>query len=200
METVFVPVWENGKIKVDVTVYDKTKETEDQITVYADWKNTKGDKGDSFESVTIKRDSAEEIEGGYHAVFEFSKEVTAAQIIGMDVVVQNKETLIPFNDLQLKQESSSKHYVQATWKSLAVVGKGSVVVDANEDSIGKEVEAVPLTIRTGNAKAEAKGKLLWDDEYLYAYVEVAEEYRTWEEEDISTNIVTFATERTPKIS
>lgn len=175
VETVFVPVWENGKIKVDVTVYDKEKEEGDQVTVYVDWENTKGEKGDSFENIIIKRGNAEEIEGGYHAVFEFSKEVTAAQIIGMDVVVQNKETLIPFNDLQLKQENSSKYYAQATLKPFAVVGKGSVVVDAKEDSIWKEVKAVPLTIRTGNAKAEAKGKLLWDDEYLYAYVEVADE-------------------------
>lgn len=171
-EVTFLPIWSGSTLKVQVTVKDATVDDADSITLYVDAANSKAD-STTPQKVTISRENANAVSGGYQAVL--SAEVAdpaVAKTIGFDIRVTNGNTMVSFNDLKNTQDTSSKYYAEAIYKPYALVGKGTAVVDGEKESVwtteGKEI---PLTINLGS-KVSATVTALWDEDYLYVFAEV----------------------------
>lgn len=161
----FVPLWDNDGISVKVTVTDADAQDTDSFTVFAD--------DGKIAAATVKRSEATEVENGYEKVvkIKLDRDALVANKVKLDVAVTNGDKTIAFGDTTLKQNESSKYYARTLVKPLLAVGKGSVTIDGDVDDAWKDAAEVALSINTG-AKAEAKAKLLWDEENLYVLANV----------------------------
>ena len=88
------------------------------------------------------------------------------------MVVTDGEKKAAFNDKKMSQEDSSRYFAVAMTKPYMTVSNGTIAIDGEEDALWGKVAAVPLTIVTGVPEASAAGKLLWDKDYLYLWMEV----------------------------
>ena len=167
----FQIVWEENQMKIKVTVKDETEDGSDGADLYLDW--TKGSDGTAKpEKMTIMRSDAQKIDGGYIAEFTVGRELKAADRFAFDVVVTDGEKKAAFNDKKMSQEDSSRYFAVAMTKPYMTVSNGTIAIDGEEDALWGKVAAVPLTIVTGVPEASAAGKLLWDKDYLYLWMEV----------------------------
>lgn len=167
----FIPVWTQDGLEIKVTVADDAADDNDGVTVYV-----AGDKlsGDGIRKVYAARSEGKEAAGGYEVILSLPLEAPAvAQKISIDVVVENDDTKLAYNDNSFNQETSSKGYAEAILKPFTVITKGTAVVDGEKDAVWDTAAFVPLTIRIG-AEADAAARLLWDDEYLYIYAEITD--------------------------
>lgn len=167
----FIPVWDADGLTVQVKVKDTTVNDADAVTVYVDPDNSASDI--TPHKVTVARTAAAAIAGGYQATVKVSmKGLKVAQQISLDVVVNNDGETGSFNDLTVKQESSSKYYAVATMKpGIEKIPYGTISVDADADAAWGNAVNIPLTINKGS-EASANAKVLWDDDNLYVYATV----------------------------
>ena len=167
----FIPVWAAEGLKVKVSVADSTRDEQDSITVYVDPQNT-GAEGAAVTKVTVKRSEGKETTDGYEAEAVIALDGAApGMTIGFDVVVQDKDVKAAFNDYTLSQDSGSKFYARAACRPYMKITKGTVTVDGEEDDAWKNADTIPLTVYSG-AKAQAGARLMWDEEYLYVFMQV----------------------------
>ena len=163
----FIPMWSENGIDVKVVIKDTTTGQDDFFTVYAD-------DGTGIKSVVVKREEATENENGYEAVVNVPVDFEAltANKVKFDIVVNDGDFLAVFNDTTFKHAQSSKFFAETVIKPLAVVKKGTPVIDGEfDDEAWKTADELPVAIKVG-AKASASAKILWDDEYLYVLADV----------------------------
>ena len=163
----FIPMWSENGIDVKVVIKDTTTGQDDFFTVYAD-------DGTGIKSVVVKREEATENENGYEAVVNVPVDFEAltANKVKFDIVVNDGDSLAAFNDTTFKHAQSSKFFAETVIKPLAVVKKGTPVIDGEfDDAAWKTADELPVAINVG-AKASASAKILWDDEYLYVLADV----------------------------
>ena len=123
------------------------------------------------EKMTIMRSDAQKIDGGYIAEFTVGRELKAADRFAFDVVVTDGEKKAAFNDKKMSQEDSSRYFAVAMTKPYMTVSNGTIAIDGEEDALWGEGRRGTLTIVTGVPEASAAGKLLWDKDYLYLWME-----------------------------
>ncbi|MCI9080277.1 MAG: hypothetical protein HFH68_15435, partial [Lachnospiraceae bacterium] len=169
-------LWNDGKLFVQVTVKDKTSDTDDKVTIYLDKENSKAENNNGIEKVTIKRSDATETADGYVAEKELGiAGKTANAKLGLDVVVYDAAagTSECWNDFQMKQDERSKYYGTLTLKPFMVITKGSAVIDGEIDSAWNGIAPHKLTVNS-NPSVSTTGTVqtMWDEDYLYVLVNV----------------------------
>lgn len=164
----FIPVWEaSAGMLLTINVVDKTEDESDEVSVYTviDGKITQQ---------SVMRKDAKATVAGYQA--ELSVPISDAAMQGgedvlFDVVITNGKDKLAFNDSTLSQDTDSKYYAIAQIRPYMMIQKGSATVDGDMDAAFEKASEIPLHMRLG-AKAESTVRLLWDEEYLYAFVTV----------------------------
>ena len=167
----FIPAWGKDGLTVQVDVKDSTVDTKDSVTVYVDPNNSASDT--TPVKVTVPRAKAIKTADGYKATVKVPmSDLKVAQIISMDVAVNNNGQIGNFNDLTGKQETTSKYYAVATMKpGVKKIPYGTVKIDAKEDAAWANAVNIPLTINLG-AEVTSNAKVLWDENSLYVYATV----------------------------
>ena len=167
----FIPAWGKDGLTVQVDVKDSTVDTKDSVTVYVDPNNSASDT--TPVKVTVPRAKAIKTADGYKATVKVPmSDLKVAQIISMDVAVNNNGQIGNFNDLTGKQETTSKYYAVATMKpGVEKIPYGTVKIDAKEDAAWANAVNIPLTINLG-AEVTSNAKVLWDENSLYVYATV----------------------------
>ena len=167
----FIPAWGKDGLTVQVDVKDSTVDTKDSVTVYVDPSNSASDT--TPVKVTVPRAKAIKTADGYKATVKVPmSDLKVAQIISMDVAVNNNGQIGNFNDLTGKQETTSKYYAVATMKpGVEKIPYGTVKIDAKEDAAWANAVNIPLTINLG-AEVTSNAKVLWDENSLYVYATV----------------------------
>jgi len=169
-EVKFRAIWNEGQIQFLVTVPDADQDETDSVKVYVDKYNskTKGIKTKMVEG--LRKDVESTDDGMYRLIINVPMEtIEANTVVGFDIVVTDKEDVTAFNDTTLSQENSSKYYAEGVLKPFVFIPKGTITVDGELDEAWNDAIEVTLGNKTDNPKASAKVKLLWDEEYLYAY-------------------------------
>ena len=165
----FVPMWDAEGVHVKVSVADATVDDTDAVTVYVS--------DGSIHSVTVARADATATDNGYEAIVNVAASADAIvnNKIKLDVVVTDGTEKVSYNDTTFNQAESDKYYAAVVTKPLQAIEKGSVVIDGvADDEAWLKVESIPLTINLG-ADVTATAKLLWDEEYLYVLMNVADD-------------------------
>lgn len=169
-------LWRDGKLSVQVTVKDSTRDDNDVVTFYLDKNNAKAEHADGVETVVVKRSAAKDADGGYVVEKEFDiAGKSANDKIGFDVVITDasSNTAKCWNDIQMKQAQRSKYYGTLTFKPFMVIGKGSAQIDGSIDSAWNHAAAHELTVHS-NPSSGTTGtvKTMWDEDYLYVLAQV----------------------------
>ncbi|MBQ1994539.1 MAG: endo-1,4-beta-xylanase, partial [Lachnospiraceae bacterium] len=164
-----IPVWNENGIKVKAIIEDASEDANDIFTVYL---SVNGE----IKKVSVNRKDAKAVENGYEAVvdipFENAEFKPATEIL-IDFVAVNGSNKVVFNDYTYSQDEKSEYYAKAVLKPYAFIPKGTVTVDGVRDDAWKDAANIPLLINLGS-KVSANASLLWDEEYLYAYVNVTD--------------------------
>ena len=164
-----VPTWDEQGICVHASIVDNTEDAEDAVTIYLSVNGKKNQK-------TITRAEAKQTSDGYEAdiiiPFEAGELYVAAEI-RIDMVLANGENKVAYNDYTMSQEQTDEYYAKAILKPFAVIVKGTATIDGKEDAVWKNASEIPLTINLGT-NTNATARLLWDENYLYAYVNVTD--------------------------
>ncbi|MBR6004460.1 MAG: endo-1,4-beta-xylanase, partial [Lachnospiraceae bacterium] len=166
-----IPMWKEGKFFLWIKVNDTTFDENDSVTVYTY-------DGERHE-ITYVRDVSNNVEDGY--VFNLCEEVNNEAIANnkfkFDIVITDTDgnKKYAFSDTSFSQSTTDKYYAVAVTKPLLAVKKGTVVIDGvGSDEAWLTTESIPLTINLG-ADVTANAKLLWDEEYLYVLMDVADD-------------------------
>ena len=161
-----------NELSVLVTVEGANTSDSDTVTLYVDGANSES------EDITPVKVSATKKNGvalanGYRVILETN--IANADILdklGLDIVVTKGDKKIAFNDTTLSQETSSKYYAEAVIKPYANIGYGTANVDGiKEDAWGNNGTYIPLDIHL-NSGVVADATAMWDEEYLYVFMEV----------------------------
>lgn len=164
-----IPTWDEQGIHVHASVVDDTVEADDAVTVYLSVNGKKSQQ-------TISRTEAKQTSSGYEADLFIScdeADLYVAAEIKIDLVLTNGGNKTAYNDYTMSQEQTDKYYAKAILKPFTVIKKGTVTVDGKEDAVWKNASEIPLTINLGT-NTNATARLLWDENYLYAYVNVTD--------------------------
>ena len=169
----FVPIWTDNSFKVQVTVLDATDDgANDYVTLYFDKYNSKAS-GIAPGTATMSRAEGSAVDGGYQVVLE--KELQGTEtVVGFDIVVNDGDEVVVYNDTTLSQSNSTKYYAEAYLKQSMYIAKGTAVVDGELDEAWANAADVDLAIVQG-AKASATAKVLWDEQCLYVYMTVVDD-------------------------
>ncbi|MDE7187666.1 MAG: endo-1,4-beta-xylanase, partial [Lachnospiraceae bacterium] len=170
----FIPVWTDTELKVKVTVSDTTVDAADGVKLYIDWDKSMAD--GTFTPAELKRADCQGSDTGYTAEFTIPKEMMPVMGFGMDIVVSDNGRSYAFNDLTMIQDTSSKYYAAAVTKPYMTIGKagGGITIDGAADPVWEQADEIRLSIRTGQTKASASARLLWDEQYLYVLADVTD--------------------------
>lgn len=166
----FIPVWNEDGLKFMLNVVDKTDNESDEVVIYLST-------ADGIKTYSVSRADAKEAAAGYQAeiAIELPKEqLLSGEDLLIDVAVVDGADKIAFNDATLSQETEDTYYAKAQIRPYMMIQKGTASVDGKLDGAYDAATEIPLTMRLG-AKAEATAKLLWDEEYLYVFVDVKDE-------------------------
>lgn len=164
----FQMVWDADSLKVKVTVKDDTVDATDGVDLYIDWRNERA----AQVKQSVARADAQAISGGYVAEFTVEKPMAVGNTFAFDIVVTDGDTKAPYNDLKMTQDESSQYYAVAIAKPYMTINYGTIVVDGIEDAAWDDADVVPLTIVSGTTNASVQAKLLWDEDYLYVWMDV----------------------------
>ena len=168
-------IWNEGQVQFDVVVWDTVQNDTDSVKVYVDKYNSKST-GIKTKMVEGFRKDVESTDDGKYAL-TINVPVDTAEanaVIGFDVVVTNDKDTVAFNDATLSQETSSKFYAEGMLKPFMFIPKGTATIDGEMEDAWNSAVEVKLGNKTDNPKATATVKLLWDEEYLYAYATVVD--------------------------
>lgn len=169
----FIPVWEEGTLKIQVTVKDTSVDASDEVIAYLDLGHEMKD-GASIQKFSVKRSQAKEITGGYQAEIVCDGSFSPANAIGLDVVMVNGTQKYAYNNSNMTQEAGSRYYASASLKPFMEVKKGSVTIDGKADEIWDSITPTALSIKGSSPKASAQMKALWDENYLYVLTQVTD--------------------------
>jgi endo-1,4-beta-xylanase len=173
-EVSFQIIWDEKDIRVKVQVADKDAAKGDEIIVYLDAANSRSEKA-KIKEYTLKRTKAKDTKQGYEGIVTIPLSGRkAGDKVGLDIAVINDGAKLSWNDLKDMQDTTSKYYGEVIMKPYAQLSHGTPVIDGELDKIWKKQEELPLTIKTGNPKATAKVRAMWDEKYLYVYAEVTD--------------------------
>ena len=169
----FKAIWNEGQVQFLVTVWDTVQNDTDGVKVYLDKYNSKS-KGIKTKMVEgLRKDEPSTDDGKYSVIINVPADtVEANAVIGFDIVVTNDKDTVAFNDATMTQDTSSKFYAEGMLKPFMFIPKGTVTIDGELDEAWNKAVDVKLGNKTDNPKATATVKLLWDEEYLYAYATV----------------------------
>ncbi|MDO5155545.1 MAG: endo-1,4-beta-xylanase [Eubacteriales bacterium] len=160
-----IPSWDENGITFKIQVKDEKEDATDAVTLYVDIDGT-------IEKYTVKRADAKKIDGGYEAEIKVKKSLKVLQKVAFDVVVQDGEKKISYNDTTNSQDSTSKYYAKMTLKPFMSIGKGSAKIDGKVDDIWKNVPETKLEVVSGSPEASATAKVMWDADNLYILMNV----------------------------
>ncbi len=173
----FCPIWNSEGLRFKVMVLDDSENEEDSITVYVDPTDSRKEGADVL-SVTVNRKDAKTKQNRYDAEVTVPlRGLGAAQDIGFDICVNNGGTLCSWNDTNNTQELGSVSYGRMMLKPYTEITYGKAAIDGVAEAVWENVKELPLSIETkesADVEATATGKVLWDEEALYVYVEVTD--------------------------
>ena len=171
----FQTIWNDKNLKVKVSVEDKTVSKGDLVAIYVDRSNSKS-KTAKINQYTLRRSKAKSTKTGYSGIITIPMDnIKVGDVIGFDIAVTNNNTIASWNDLNHTQKATSKYYAELMMKPYAQLQYGTVKVDGKLDKAWKSQSVLPLTIKTGDPKATAKVRAMWDNNYLYVYAEVTDQ-------------------------
>ncbi|MBQ6786958.1 MAG: endo-1,4-beta-xylanase [Lachnospiraceae bacterium] len=163
------PVWDKDGIHVLAKVKDATVDDTDAVAVYT---SINGD----IKKVEAARKDGTATDDGYEVVLDVVCDEAAMHITSeflIDFVLTDGATSKPYNDYTMNQEQSDKYFAKACLKPYIMIPKGTVTVDGTREEAWDKAVEVPLTIDLGS-NVEANARLVWDEDYLYAYVDVTD--------------------------
>ena len=171
----FKAIWNEGQIQFFVTVADTVQNETDGVKVYVDKYNSKS-KGIKTKMVEgLRSDVPSTDDGMYSLTLNVPVDTADANaVVGFDIVVTNDQDTVAFNDVTLSQETSSQYFAEGMLKPFMFIPKGTVTIDGELDEAWNNAVEVKLGNKTDNPLATANVKLLWDEEYLYAYATVTD--------------------------
>ena len=175
----FKVAWTADSIYTQIHVNDAAKDSKDGVTIFIEPQNQKEE---TRSAETFSRDfgRAEAVEDDGTAytlmtVIPFTGKLD--QKVGFDIRVRDGKNLHSWNDFNNSQETASVNYGTINLRALPPVisaKRGTVRIDGRTDD-WEQVKPVPLALKTdGYTEEGSQFRLLWDDEYLYALVEVSD--------------------------
>lgn len=162
-----IPEWFEDGIHVLAQVKDASENEADAVTVYISVNGMK-------QNMTVSRKDGKETKNGYEVEITFpceKSELHVASEILIDFVLTNGEKKTAYNDYTMNQEQSDKFYAKAILKPYTMIQKGTVAIDGTKEAAWDKAVKIPLTINLGT-NTEATASLLWDEDNLYAFVDV----------------------------
>ncbi len=176
----FYPIWNEGQLQFRVDVWDVEQDERDSVKVYVDKYNSKS-KGIKTKMVEAFRkdvpstdDSTDD--GKYTVIINVPVDTAEANaVVGFDIVVTDGDEVFAFNDNTMSQETSSQYYAEGMLKPFMFIPKGTATIDGEMEDAWNNAVEVKLGNKTDNPKATATVKLLWDEQYLYAYATVVDD-------------------------
>ncbi len=162
-----IPEWFEDGIHVLAQVKDASENEADAVTVYVSVNGKK-------QNMTVSRRDGKETKNGYKVEITIpceKSELHVASEILIDFVLTNGEKKTAFNDYTMNQEQSDKFYAKAILKPYTMIQKGTVAIDGTKEAAWDKAVKIPLTINLGT-NTEATASLLWDEDNLYAFVDV----------------------------
>lgn len=162
-----IPEWFEDGIHVLAQVKDASENEADAVTVYISVNGMK-------QNMTVSRKDGKETKNGYEVEITFpceKSELHVASEILIDFVLTNGEKKTAYNDYTMNQEQSDKFYAKAILKPYTMIQKGTVAIDGTNEAAWDKAVKIPLTINLGT-NTEATASLLWDEDNLYAFVDV----------------------------
>ena len=172
----FKAIWNEGQVQFLVTVWDTAQNDTDGVKVYVDKYNSKS-KGIKTKMVeALRKDEPSTDDGKYTVIINVPIDTAEANaVVGFDIVVTNDTETVAFNDATMSQDTSSKFYAEGMLKPFMFIPKGTATIDGEMEDAWNGAVEVKLGNKTDNPKATAVVKLLWDEEYLYAYATVTDD-------------------------
>ena len=172
----FYPIWNNGQLQFRVDVWDVEQDENDSVKVYVDKYNSKS-KGIKTKMVeAFRKDVPSTDDGKYTVIINVPVDTAEANaVVGFDIVVTDGDEVFAFNDNTMSQETSSQYYAEGMLKPFMFIPKGTATIDGEMEDAWNNAVEVKLGNKTDNPKATATVKLLWDEQYLYAYATVVDD-------------------------
>ena len=167
-QVTFTPIWNSDGLQVQVYVEDSTIDESDAVTVYVDT-------SDNIQKFVLTRGQSTSTSDGYLAEFDIPiNNLEIMSKVGFDIKLTDGEFSGSWNDLTNNQDNSSKYYGTIIMKPAMSIEKGTIEVDGAIEERWSDVEEVPFTIAADSPEATASAKFLWDDDYLYALINVVD--------------------------
>ena len=172
----FYPIWNEGQLQFRVDVWDVEQDERDSVKVYVDKYNSKS-KGIKTKMVeAFRKDVPSTDDGKYTVIINVPVDTAEANaVVGFDIVVTDGDEVFAFNDNTMSQETSSQYYAEGMLKPFMFIPKGTATIDGEMEDAWNNAVEVKLGNKTDNPKATATVKLLWDEQYLYAYATVVDD-------------------------
>jgi len=181
----FYPIWNDGQLQFRVDVWDVEQDENDSVKVYVDKYNSKS-KGIKTKMVeAFRKDVPSTDDGKYTVIINVPVDTAEANaVVGFDVVVTEGDDVFAFNDNTMSQDTSSMYYAEGMLKPFVFIPKGTATIDGEMEDAWNNAVEVSLGNKTDNPKATATVKLLWDDEYLYAYATIVDDDLNKDSEEV----------------
>lgn len=175
-QATFTPIWNSAGLQVQVEVEDSSIDESDAITVYIDSLDSKSENTDNIQKYVLTRGQSTSTNDGYLAEFNIPiNDLEIMSKVGFDIRLTDGEVSGSWNDLTNNQDNSSKYYGTIIMKPATTIEKGTIEIDGTIDERWSSVIEVPLTIAGDSPKATATAKFLWDEDYLYALIDVVDD-------------------------
>jgi endo-1,4-beta-xylanase len=175
----FKIAWTGDALYTLIRVDDPARDSEDGVTVFIEPQNQKDEtrSAETFSRDFGRASALREDGAGYTilAAIPFSGKLD--QKLGFDIRIRDGKTLHSWNDFNHSQDSASINYGTVNLRTLPPVTsakRGTPRIDGRADD-WEQVKPVPLALKTeGYTEDGSRFRLLWDDEYLYALIEVTD--------------------------